>query len=147
VAARARGRVTVTTDTDAERWLPLAEAAAALGRSRHRLRRRVGAGRITSRQVQGPHGLAYESLLDSEATVTPPLAELVTLARDLQADVVHHAATAALYQEHCRVLEAQAERLRALPAPVDRPGDDPEQPTADGSAEPARESATSQKRP
>jgi hypothetical protein len=143
VAIRALGCVTVATDLDAERWLPLAEAAAELGLSRHALRRRVRAGQITSRQVQRPHGPTYEVLLDPDATVasavrqgdarnggatatvTPPLAELVTLVRDLQADVVRHAAAAAMYQERCRVLEAQVDQLRALPAPTDRLADAP----------------------
>jgi hypothetical protein len=156
----------VATDPDAGQWLPLAEAAAELGLSRHALRRRVRAGQIASRQAQGPHGPAYEVLIDpsatvtpgvrhgdarnggATATVTPPLAELVSLVRDLQADVVRHAATAALYQERCRVLEAQVEQLRALPAPPpDVPADALRADSDAAGAQPVQEPARPRKRP
>jgi hypothetical protein len=127
----------VTAHPDTQVWLPLGEAASRLGLSRHQLRRRVRAGQLASRQVQGPHGLAYEVCLDPDATVasglrhpddrngdatatvTPPLAELVSLVRDTQAELVRTAAAAAMWQARAEHLGAQVEQLqRALPAPT-----------------------------
>lgn len=126
-------------DPDAETWLPLAEAAAQLGLSRSQLRRRIRAGQIASRQIPGPHGPAYEVRIVSadpdvtvtstarhandrhpagSVTVTPPLAELVALIRDLQADVVSKAEAAAMWQARAEYLATQVEQLqRALPDP------------------------------
>jgi hypothetical protein len=126
----------VSTDTDVEVWLPLADAAPRLGLSRHQLRRRIRAGQIANRQVQGPHGLTYEVCLDPDATVTsgsrhpddrngdttvtvtPPLAELVSLVRDTQTQLLQATAAAAMWQTRAEMLASQVERLQlALEAP------------------------------
>jgi hypothetical protein len=121
---------------DAQVWLPLSEAATRLGLSRHQLRRRIRAGQLASRQVQGPHGPAYEVSQDPDATVasasrhaddrhgdatvtvTPPLAELVSLVRDTQAELMRSTAAAAMWQARAEFLASQLEQAQlALAAP------------------------------
>jgi hypothetical protein len=123
----------VTDHPDGQVWLPLTDAADHLGMSRHQLRRRVRAGTIASRQVQGQHGPAYEVLIDADATVasssrhadgrngdatvtlTPPLTELVNLLRDTQRQNVELAGMVGSLQQ--RLLYAE-DRIRALEAPA-----------------------------
>ena len=154
----------MTLDPDAAMWLPLNEAAARLGLSRHQLRRRVRAGQIASRQVQGPHGLAYEVSLDPDTTVTsgsrhpndshgdatvtvtPPLAELVSLVRDTQAQLLQATAAAAMWQTRAEMLASQLEQAqRALPAPTTAETA-PGSPSANGAVAPTQTPAEVSKR-
>jgi hypothetical protein len=157
----------VTANPDGEVWLPLAEAAPRLGLSRHQLRRRIRAGQIANRQVQGLHGLTYEVCLDSDATVpsasrhpddrngdatvmvTPPLAELVSLVRDTQTQLLQATAAAAMWQTRAEMLSNQVERLQlALEAPKEPAS--PERPQTSDSegvaVEPTQTSSASPKR-
>ena len=102
--------------------------------SRHQLRRRIRAGTISSRQVQGPHGLSYEVLLDRDAvTLTPPLTELVNLLRDSQRQNVELAGLVGSLQQRLAYAE---DRVRMLEAP--RPAS-PEMPSGRDSEHAANE--------
>jgi hypothetical protein len=74
------------------------------------------------------------------------LAVLVGHVRDLERQLLDAAAAAAMYQERCRMLEAQVEQLRALPAP-DVPQDAPQRGSGGPTPEPVREPAAARKRP
>ena len=75
----------------------------------------------------------------------PLLARLLT---DTQAELVQTAAAAAMWQERCRVLEAQVEQLRALPAPPsDAPPDAPRRESDAARVEPVQEPARLGRRP
>jgi hypothetical protein len=159
----------VIRDLDTATWLSLSDAADRLGLSRPQLRRRIKAGQITSRQVQGPHGLAYEVCLNGDdtvpsasrqaddrhrdklVTVTPPLTELVNLLAGTQAELVRTTAAAAMWQARAEMLAGQVERLQlALEAPKPTMSEVAPQHNSEGltvEPTPPRSSETPQARP